>query len=86
MTTEIYADTRSTTRCRGCHAPIVFAEIVRTGRRMPFNEPLIALRTRHDNNSGWRLVEEVDLDTTHFATCPQARQFSRGGASRGGAR
>lgn len=74
-TAEIYADTRGRTRCRSCEKPIEFAELVRGGKRMPFDAPIVALRTRHDG--GGRLVEEVDLGTTHFATCPDALTFRR---------
>jgi hypothetical protein len=34
---------------------------------------LPALRTRHDDSR--RLIEEVDLDANHWATCPDARRF-----------
>lgn len=74
-TTEIYADTRGHANCRGCDAPIVFAEIVKGGKRMPFDHPLVALRTRHD--AGGRLVEEVDLGTSHFGSCKNADRFRR---------
>ena len=74
-TTEIYADTRTHATCRGCSAAIVFAENVRTGKRMPFNHPLVALQTRHDG--GHRLVETVDLGESHFAHCRQADRFRR---------
>jgi hypothetical protein len=74
-TTEIYADTRGHAKCRGCDAPIVFAEIVKGGKRMPFDLPLVALRTRHDD--GGRLIEEVDLGENHFASCPRSATFRR---------
>lgn len=73
-TAEIYQDTRQTARCRACNAPIIFAENVATQRRMPFDAPLIALQTRV---AAARVIEEVDLGTTHFATCPQADRFRR---------
>ena len=72
-TTEIFADTRAHATCRGCSAPIVFAEIVKSGKRMPFDLPLVALKTRHDD--GHRLIEEVDLGESHFASCRLARDF-----------
>lgn len=72
-TTEIYADTRVHANCRGCEAPIVFAELVKGGKRMPFDLPLVALTTRHDD--GGRLVESVDLGESHFATCRNADRF-----------
>jgi hypothetical protein len=74
--TEIFADTRGPGKCRSCEAAIEWAEIVRTGKRMPFNAPIVALRTRHE---GGRLVEEVDLATSHFATCPESKHWSKRG-------
>lgn len=67
----IFADTRGGGTCRSCQAPIVWAEIVKSGKKMPFNPPLVALLTDHDKGSG-RLVEGVALDESHFATCPNA--------------
>jgi hypothetical protein len=72
--TEIFADTRGPGKCRSCEAAIEWAEIVRSGKRMPFNAPIVALRTRHDDAG--RLVEEVDLATSHFGTCPDAKKWS----------
>lgn len=74
-TIEIYADTRGERQCRSCDQRIVFAQIVKGGKVMPFDAPLVALRTRHDADR--RLIEEVDLGESHFATCPKANQFRR---------
>jgi hypothetical protein len=68
-----YADTREPGNCRSCEAPIEFARNVKTGKRMPFNAPIVALRTSHEPETH-RLIEEVDLAQTHFATCPKARK------------
>ena len=73
-TTEIFADTRTHATCRGCEAPIVFAEIVKSGKRMPFDHPLVALQTRHEEATR-RLIESVDLGTSHFASCRNADRF-----------
>ena len=75
-TTEIFADTRTHANCRGCDAPIVFAEIVKSGKRMPFDLPLVALQTRHEEATH-RLIETVDLGESHFASCKAASQFRR---------
>lgn len=74
-TTDVYGDTRGGGVCRGCGAPLVWAEIVASGKRMPFNPPCVALTTRHDD--GHRLIEAVDLADNHWATCPQRNQFKR---------
>lgn len=73
--TWIFADTRGPGKCRTCEASIEWARNVRTGRAMPFDAPIVALRTQHIEG---RLAEEVDLATSHFATCPDAKQHSRG--------
>lgn len=74
-TTFILADTRGPGRCRSCDKPIVWAEIAKSGKRMPFDTPLVALTTKHDE--AHRLLEEVDLAGSHFGTCPQAKTWSR---------
>lgn len=75
-TIEIYADTRGVSRCKGpsCGKRILWATVVATGRKMCFDDTeLPALRTRHDDAR--RLVEEVDLDANHWATCPDRNDF-----------
>jgi hypothetical protein len=71
---EIWADTRGKATCRGCRAPIEWAEVVKSGKRMPFDGEIVALQTRHDLATH-RLIEAVDLSTNHWGTCPQAKSF-----------
>lgn len=82
--TQIYADSRSVGTCSGrdCHRKILWATLVGSGKKMCFDDPeLVALRTFHDDSH--RLIEVVDLDANHWATCPNARDFgSRGSTSR----
>jgi hypothetical protein len=75
-TARIWADSRGAARCRACQAPIVWAELVTSGKRMPFNAPLVALETQVDR-AAHRTQELVDLGESHFATCPQADRFRR---------
>lgn len=74
---EIYADTRGVNNCNGAHCGkrILWAVVVKSGKRMCFNDPeLPALKTRlHEHTR--RLIEAVDLDANHWATCPDARKF-----------
>lgn len=77
-TIEIWADTKSNARCRdsSCGAKITWAEIVKSGRKMPFNgHDLVALRTRHDEQTR-RLIEIVELDS-HFSTCSNPKVFRK---------
>jgi hypothetical protein len=75
-TTWVYADTVGRARCRGesCRAPITWAELVTTGRKMCFDGELVALRT--DDRDG-RQIWEVDLDANHWATCVDSKGFKR---------
>lgn len=75
-TIEVWADTRGEATCRGadCGALIVWAEVVKSGRKMCFNRPAVALRTRHDQATH-RLIEEIDFTENHWATCPNAPGF-----------
>lgn len=78
-TIKIYADTRGVGVCSGrdCRKRILWAEIVGSGKKMCFNDlELPALRTYQEEGT-MRLVEVVDRDDNHWATCPNARDFSR---------
>lgn len=74
----IYADTRGRGRCRSCDAEIEWAENTVTHKRMPFDAPIVAVKTASEQGSG-RAIETVDTTVTksHFATCPQAKQWRR---------
>jgi hypothetical protein len=77
-TTWILADApRRVTSCAGCGRAIEFATNARTGRPMPFDAPILALTTKHDED--WRALEEVDLATSHMATCPKVAEFRKRG-------
>jgi len=73
---KILQHTRGDGTCRSCGAPIVWAELVPSGKRMPFDPPLVAFRAVV---IGDHVIEEIDTDTStsHFATCPQAQQWRR---------
>lgn len=76
-TTEIYSDTRRQAQCSGphCGKAILFAEIVKSGKTMPFSDPdLVALSTRHEMGTN-RVIETVDLAESHFVDCPDAKRF-----------
>lgn len=74
-TLAVYADTRGFGTCRGCGARITWAEVVTSGRRMPFTGAPVALRTEHTDDR--RLVEHLDFADNHWAACPQRDQFKR---------
>lgn len=75
---RIYADTRGVSLCSGptCGRRILWAQVVATGKKMCFDDlDLVAIRTEQDNAG--RLIEHVDLDRNHWATCPDAKRFER---------
>lgn len=73
---EIWADTRGQSACRSCGAPIEWAEMVKSGKRMPFNGEIVPVRSEHRDG---RLVEIVDstVTTSHFSTCKDAKDWRR---------
>lgn len=75
-TIEIYADTRGPGTCRGCLAPIEWAETVKNKKRMCFTGQIVALATRLEPETR-RLIEAVDFETNHWASCPQRELFRR---------
>ena len=74
---KIYQDSKNRGTCRSCGAAIEWAELV-TGKRHPFDAPIVVVRTQGSILDG-RVIEEVDtnVSATHFATCPQGKQWSR---------
>jgi hypothetical protein len=65
-------------RCRSCGADIEWAELT-SGKRMPFNPPIVATLTQGDLLRDDRVIEVIDTDITpvHFQTCPQADDWRR---------
>lgn len=76
---KIYADSKGPGTCRSCGAAIEWAELT-SGKRMPFNPPIVAVRTQGSILEGdGRTIEHVDtsVTTSHFATCPDAKDWRR---------
>jgi len=78
---EIWAKSRGQSVCRSCGAPIEWAEIVASGKKMPFDGEIVAIATKQDPATG-KAIDVVDLTVTksHFATCKQANKWRRGDA------
>lgn len=76
---EIYADTRRRGVCRSCHAPIEWATVVNSGRSMPFNAPIVPVRTQPPLYGDEREVHVVDTTRSiaHFTTCPQSTEWRK---------
>ena len=75
-TIEVYADSRGQAKCSGCRVPIVWATIVKSGKKMCFDVPAVALQTRHEDGTH-RLIEAIAFDDNHWARCPAAGRFKR---------
>jgi hypothetical protein len=76
---DIYQDSRGPGNCRSCGARVEWAELVKSGKRMPFDAPIVTVRTQGDILGGGRVVETVDTGVTasHFETCPDAPDWRR---------
>jgi hypothetical protein len=74
---EVYGDTVGRNFCRdvACEAPLIWAEVVKTGRKMCFNGDAVPVQTRHDEAG--RLIEIYDVADNHWAVCPGAKSFKR---------
>jgi len=75
LTIEIWADSRGFGECRGCHAAIEWARVVKSGARMPFDA--IEVVSRYTDPHAHRTIEVVHLTPNHWATCPERAQFTR---------
>lgn len=70
----IYQDSKGQGQCRSCGAAITWAELAKSGKRMPFDGEIVVVRTEGDLLGGGRVIEHVDTSITasHFETCPNA--------------
>lgn len=81
MIFQVYEDSIQGAECRSCHASIVWTEQT-TGKRHPFDgraRDLVFVQIQADVLGGSRTVVGLDstINTSHFATCPQAKQWRR---------
>lgn len=75
---KIFQDSRGLGTCRSCGAPVEWAEMASTGKRMPFNPPIVTVAVLMPVIIDGRIVEDVDPATiSHFATCPDAKEWRR---------
>jgi hypothetical protein len=74
---RIFQDSRNHSACRSCGAPVEWAETA-TGKRMPFDPPIVTVPALMPAMIDGRVVEDVDPATvSHFATCPDAKDWRR---------
>lgn len=78
-TIEVWDDTMSNpTPCRDdrCGAPLIWYEIVKSGKRMCFESTAVPLVTKTDEQTG-RLIAVMDFEDNHWRSCPGASGFKR---------
>ena len=75
---DIWADTKGKSICNSCQAPIEWATVRKSGKKMPFDGEIVSVQTGNDPDT-WRAFETVDTDVTrvHFETCPDAARWRR---------
>lgn len=75
---EIWADTRGGGTCRSCGAPVEWAMLVKSSKKMPFDAPIVAVLTKHDPATH-RVIETIDsaVTTSHFASCPDRDKWRK---------
>ncbi len=73
---SIYQDSKGPGTCRSCGQRIEWAELT-SGKRHPFDAPIVPVRTQGALLAGERVTEHVDtsVSTSHFATCPDAAKW-----------
>jgi hypothetical protein len=71
----VIASSRHDGTCRSCGAPIEWATVAGSGKKMPFNRPLVLEASLALDDQ----IARVDLTktTSHFATCPEADAWRR---------
>jgi hypothetical protein len=74
----VWGTSRRSAKCRSCGAPLVFAQVVASGKWLPFDADPVAIRTSQDPATR-RLVEHLDAADVHFRSCPNADAFRRRG-------
>ena len=64
--------------CRSCGAPLTYYETLK-GKAMPVNAGAVPVRTYDDTDTGAapRRVLVFAADDSHFASCPDAKDWSR---------
>ena len=61
--------------CRSCGAAVEWAIVEKSGRRMPFDVPIVTI-PQFDEDAPVVLVDP-EKTTSHFASCPQATSWRK---------
>ena len=77
-------DRKNGAKCAACGAPLIYAVNIKTGNKIPLDARSVVYRV-YETKSGIiecareELEGEDFLAVSHFATCPKAQHFSKGG-------
>ena len=63
--------------CRSCQQPIVWAQLCKSGKKMPFDSLEVIKTGVLDDEGVERTYQTVSLKTVHWGTCPHARQWKQ---------
>lgn len=79
-TVKVWADTVSkghVAACRGrtCQERLWFARTVATNSAMPFDGPIVAVRTEPEPGGTGRVIWHVDTRRAHHGNCQDAARF-----------
>lgn len=72
----VWSRSRFAATCKACGAPMTMAQLVASGKWMPFDADPVALKTSQDPATH-NLIEHLDEADVHFRSCPQAGRFRR---------
>ncbi len=74
----VWDDTMGRAKCRSCDAKITWFQMVKSGKKMPFDGEPVYIKTETDPASG-QLIGYVDssINASHFATCPDRNDWRR---------
>jgi len=62
-------------KCKGCGAEIKWILMGKSGAKMPVDaKPLQMIQVKEE------IGEMIPVYTAHFATCPKAKEFRKGGS------
>jgi len=75
---KVWAETKGAKPCGSCGAAMTFYQMVKSGRKNPFDGDPVFVKTETDPESG-RLIGVIDgtINPSHFATCPQSKNWRR---------
>jgi hypothetical protein len=72
----VLAQSRFSAACKSCGQPMTMAQLVGSGKWMPFDADPVAIRTSLDPQTN-KLIEHLDAADVHFRTCPNAATHRR---------